>query len=527
MNIVTGPNIESEADLSRYLLSLQVEGVLSNEDMEYTRKCNRCGWSWTMALKAVRTRIMQTSRRDKLFTTQNLDGAMEYNLYLRLWIDVYNLSRFLLLSGHEENVTIMVPDGKGGKIAVQDKRTTWKFDNGSRIILFSSNPHSLQTFEGDVDWDEAEFHEQQEEMHTALSTRLMWGFQYHAWSACNGVDTWVNQVLWPQATAPNSGWKVRTITIYDAIASGIVERINAKSGSNMSREDFIALCRRRVITEEAFAQRFECIPSGSKGAIIDEETIKSRATQPIVRQHVNHAEIQDLFGPADEDEARRLKLMTAWMDSIFGAALNRPAHYRLGFDVAASGNGDLGAFWIDVKVGVCYRQVALLTTRTEDWHFIKSALFWFMRRPGMKGAGDATGIGRQITWEAAQAFSSNFIGVPFTSSNKARMGLRLMMQLQNGNRQIASGDSNADIGQDIYGLQKGTKDKTITFTPTKNTLNPASHGDMSMACWLSPEIDAEDLPDAMPPHPLSNRSDDGFLSQVSRSISRRFRGLAG
>lgn len=489
MHLVTGPNIESEKDLSKYLLSFQVEGVLSEAILEYTRKCNRCGWSWTMALKAVRSRIMQTMKRDSLFTTQDMNGALEYGLYLRLWIEVYNLSRFLVLNGHEEIVDAQkIVDGK--KVAVQEKRTTWKFDNGSRIILFSSNPHSLQTHEGDVDWDEAEFHEQQDEMHTALSTRLMWGYRYHAWSACNGVDTWVNQVLFPQATAPNSGWKVRTITIYDAIEAGIVERINDKSGQKMSRDDFIALCRRRVITEEAFAQRFECIPNGSKAAIIDLKIIQSRATQDIVRHDVVHSEIQKAFGPADEDETGRVKAMNEWMQERFGEVLKHPAHYRLGFDVAASGNGDLGSIWIDVKNGLSYRQVALLTTRTEDWHFIKTALWWFMGRPGMRGAGDGTGLGRQITWETAQKFSSNFIGVQFSISSKARMGLRLMMQLQNGNRQIAKGDHNADITQDIFGLQKLMKGNEVTFKPTKNPLNPASHGDIAMSCWLSPEIDA-------------------------------------
>lgn len=489
MHLVTSPSIESETDLSRYLLNFQVEGVLSQAILEYTRKCNRCGWSWTMALKAVRSRIMQTVKRDSLFTTQNMEGAMEYGLYLRLWIDVYDLSRFLILNGHEEQVTVMKDDGKGGKVAVQERRTTWKFDNGSRIILFSSNPHSLQTFEGDVDWDEAEFHEQQDEMHTALSTRLMWGFKYHAWSACNGVDTWVNQVLWPQATAPNSGWKVRTITIYDAIQAGIVERINAKSGQHMSREDFISLCRRRVITEEAFAQRFECLPSGSKGAIIDLKVIQSRAVRKITRHHITQNEVAASFGPADEDLKGRVKAMGEWMAERFGETFRHPAHYRLGFDVAASGQGDLGSFWVDVKDGNRYLQVALLTTRTEDWHFLETALDWFMDRPGMMGAGDGTGIGRNITWKAAAKYSGRFVGVQFTETSKSRMGLRLMMQLQNGNRLISGGDADADITMDIYGLQKQTRNNVITFKPTKNTLNPASHGDMAVSCYLTPEID--------------------------------------
>jgi len=491
---ISSTNIESEKGLSKYLLPFQVEGVLSTAPLEYTRKANRVGWTWTMALKAVRSRIMQTRARDSLFTTQNMDGALEYGNYLRQWIDLYKLGKYMLLNGHEETVTVMRDDGRGGQVAVQERRTTWKFDNKSRIILFSSNPHSLQTFEGDVDWDEAEFHEQQEEMHTALSTRLMWGFNYHAWSACNGVDTWVNQVLFPQVTAPGSGWKVRTITIYDAINQGIVERINARSGKSMSRDEFLELCRRRVVTQEAFSQRFECIPSGAAGAIIGLDTIQSRATQNITRRHITHAEIQSAFGPADEDKSRRVQAMSEWMQQHFGECLRRPRHYRLGFDVAASGKGDLGSLWIDIKEGDSYRQHALLTTRTEDWHFLETALDWFLQRPGMRGAGDSTGIGKQITWNASQKFSGSFIGVPFNLTSKARMGLRLMMQLQNGTRLIARGESNADISMDIFSLQKKTRDNTIIFNATKNSLNAASHCDMAVSAWLTPEID-ETLPE--------------------------------
>lgn len=490
MHLAIGHDIASEHDISRYLLPFQVEGVLCEASLQYTRKANRVGWTWTMALRAVRNRLKQTRPRDLLFTTQNWEGALEFGQYLRMWISIYDLSRFLILDGAEDTVEcVKVIDGK--KVAVQEKRHIWKFDNGSRIILFSSNPHALQTFEGDVDWDEAEFHEQQEEMHTALSTRLMWGYDYHAWSACNGIDTWVNTVLFKQASAPGSGWHVRTITIYDAIKQGIVERINDKSGKSMSHEEFLATCRRRVVTAEAFAQRFECIPSGSKSAIADMPTIESRATQQITRHHITQEEVAELFGPADEENTERVKRMEKWLAERFSETFRRPAHYRLGFDVAASGEGDLGSFWIDVKSGDVYRQVALLTTRTEDWHFLETALYWFMERPGMKGAGDGTGIGRNISWKAAAKFSGRFVSVQFTETNKSRMGLRLMMQLQRGTRLIGGGVDNADLCADFFGLQKQTKGNVVTFKATKNTLNPASHCDMAVSSYLTPEIDAE------------------------------------
>ena len=155
MIIKTHPDGETEKGLSRYLLPCQVEGVLNDARYQYTEKANRVGWTWTMALKDVRKRIM-TPKRDCLFTTQNWNGAIEFGRYIDQWLDLYNWGRFVI-SRNEEWISVLKDDGKGGKVAVQEKVGVYKFDGGSRIILFSSSPWAIQTFEGDVRWDEAAF----------------------------------------------------------------------------------------------------------------------------------------------------------------------------------------------------------------------------------------------------------------------------------------------------------------------------------------------------------------------------------
>lgn len=523
MLIKTAPDIETEKGLSRYLLPLQVEGVLNDARYQYTEKCNRCGWSWIMALKDVRKRIMNP-RRDCLFTTQNWNGAVEFGRYIDQWLAAYDLGRHLISSG-EEWITVHKDDGKGGKIAVQEKVGIYKFDGGSRIILFSSSPWAIQTFEGDVRWDEAAFHEQQEQMHAALSTRIQFGYDYHVWSAHNGMGSWFNQVLGKIARAPGSGWYCRKVTIYDVIEQGLVEKINARAGTNMTREEFLADCRRRALTPAIFAERFECNPSDSGSSIVPWGVIEARRDQAIIREHASDAWIKSRFGAADVAKERRMRLMRDWLTERFGALLSKPAHWRLGFDVAASGKGDLGSFWIDQKIGDTYEHRGLLTTQTEDWHFLKTALGYFMDVPGMKGAGDATGLGKQITWEASQDYSGRFIGVPFTVGNKSRMGTRIMTQLQNGDRRLATG--NDDVAMDIFSVQKKSEGSQVTFTTTANPLNAASHGDMFWSAALSSEIDLESEGDALPPHPLPKPSGDSWISAATRGLARRFRGLPG
>ncbi|WP_172682938.1 hypothetical protein [Verrucomicrobium spinosum] len=101
----------------------------------------------------------------------------------------------------------------------------------------------------------------------------------------------------------------------------------------------------------------------------------------------------------------------------------------MGFDIAASGHGDLGSFYVDGKEGDVFKLRGLLTTQTEDWHFMKCACRWFLTNlSAIMGCGDETGLGRNICWDMKQEFPTKFRGVNF-STLKVTMGMRLMDQL--------------------------------------------------------------------------------------------------
>ena len=499
MHIQT-PDIGSDGSngLSRYLCTFQVEGVLDASRYQITRKANRVGWSWTMALKDVRTRILEKNR-DCLFTTQNWNGAVEFGRYIEHWIQVFERGNSLL-SRREEFITVNMPDPNGGTIAHQEKVGIYTFDTGSRIVLFSSNPWALQTYEGDVRWDEAEFHERQEAMHTALATRIQFGFDYHAWSARNGTKNWFNQVLFKQASEPGSNWKVRVVDIYTAIEGGLLDKINERSGLNQTKEEFIADMKSRCATPQAFIGRFECGAVEEASAIVPWEALEKASSQTILRRHVMTPEIVERFGlasdcPTDAAVAARMDKMKAWLREIFGPLFTTPAQYRLGYDVAASGNGDLGSFWIAAKQGERLVQKALLTTQTEDWHFHEAAMNLFMESlTACKGCGDGTGIGQSITWKAAAKFAGRFEGVRFSLASKAEMGTRIMTLLSSASFEMAAGGKdhadNADVSMDFFSIEKKTVGNSIQFNATQNPLNKASHGDIFWSASLCAHADA-------------------------------------
>jgi len=163
--------------------------------------------------------------------------------------------------------------------------------------------------------------------------------------------------------------------------------------------------------------------------------------------------------------------------------------FRLGFDVAASGEGDLAAFYIDEPKGAELWLRALLTVRTEDWDFLKTVLSYFLQHlPSVRGAGDESGLGRQICWEAANQFGSRFLKVNF-AAKKQDLGFSLVNQLSIAEKRFPR--SEQDIAADFFALRKFYTGTRWTFTEGRNTFNPASHCDIAWAGALASHAHTE------------------------------------
>src|SRR5205823_5515128 len=149
----------------------------------------------------------------------------------------------------------------------------------------------------------------------------------------------------------------------------------------------------------------------------------------------------------------------------------------------ASGQGDLAAFYIDEVKGSELWLRALLTVRTADWNFIKTVLFYFLRKlKSVQGAGDESGLGRQICWEAAKQFSSRFSKVNF-AGKKHDLGFALMNQLFNAEKRFPK--NHQDIAADYFALRKVYTGTRWVFNEGRNTLNAASHCDIAWAGALA------------------------------------------
>ena len=315
-------------------------------------------------------------------------------------------------------------------------------------------------------------------------------------------------------STPSLPWNIYCrVTMADAINHGLVEVINRARGTSFTREEFLADCRARARQEEIFEQAYMCNPLGAAANHIVEWSAieRCRSDYLIERVHLEAEQVRQLFGEFSlPNERERQKKIGAFLRERFPSLLPALSHemeegsracpaiassrqrmrapsshgpLRLGFDVAASGQGDLAAIYIDEARGDALWLRALFTCRTEDWHFLKTVLFYFLKHvPNLQAAGDESGLGRQICWEAAGHFSHRFLKVNF-ASKKHGLGFALMNQLSVAEKRFPK--SEPDIAADYFALRKTHNGNKWTFTEGRNTLNPASHCDIAWAGALA------------------------------------------
>lgn len=498
MTIKTAPSIDSTRDMSKMFLPYQVDHILSTARYRAVEKAVQIGYTWTTAFKEVRKRLL-SKKRDLLFVTKDEATAIEFVSYCRDHCELFNLTKTILTHG-VESVTVPTFDLEGRELRVTEevKVASIKFDTGCKIRAFSSNPNAVRSFPGDVDWDEAAFAKDAERTYAAMQGRLQWGYDWGIWSSHAGDSTLFCDII--DHAKESEQWEHDAVDIYRAIEEGLVEKINQTRGLNLTREAFLADCKARA-RFGSFEQEYELKRLGGRDPIAAWERIAAcQHDYAIDRAHLGDGAITQLFGaPEPHRRGWRQRQVENWtrqtLCSLFDSRKHGNKKMRVGFDVAASGRGHLAAIYVDEKTAggqmVCR---ALVTFQTEDWDVMKSVLWTLLAYyPGeIRGAGDETGLGRQICWETAQKFGGRFVGINF-SARKQEMGAALMMQLSEGSKRFPKGEP--DIGTDYYAIQKTWNGSKWVFSESLNRLNEASHCDIAWAGALATAADTEGGPE--------------------------------
>jgi phage FluMu gp28-like protein len=500
--ILPSVKIDSDSMLTEYFLAHQIAWILGEDELHalgrqvvaLAEKSVRIGWTYADAFKNVRKRL-RFPNRDYLFATKDYPSALEYMRLALEFARLLNYTRAIV--AHGENflkVNRVGADGQPTPFTEEIQIGYIHFDNGSFIRAFSAHPQAMAVYGGDVGLDEFAKHPNAQLLWQTAQGRVTWANDIAVWSSHEGENTLFNQFA-QQARAGKPPWNLYyRVTMPDAIQLGLVDLINRTRGTNLDPGQFIADCRARAGLEEIYEQSYMCNPAPAAATIVDWSAIeRCRADYQIERLHLEADQVRQRFGSVtpDNESARTSQIQQFIRGSfpiLFGAAENTSPNspivpIRLGFDVAASGKGDLAAMYLAEPVGSVLWLRALFTARTDDWHFLKTVLYYFLsHRTKIQGAGDESSLGRQICWEAAQHFPSRFSKVNF-GTKKSDLGFSLMNQLSSGENRFPK--SHDDIAADFFALRKAFIGGKWVFSETRNSFNPASHCDIAWAGALA------------------------------------------
>jgi phage FluMu gp28-like protein len=497
--------LDSEARLVKHFTPYQVHWIQDEEPIHqlgkqafaFAEKSVRIGWTYADGFKNVRKRLL-FKKRDYLFASKDWPSALEYMQQVYEFAELFNLTGTIVSRG-EEPLRVPRLDADGRRTAFTDdvRIGQIRFDTGSRIIAFSSHPFAMAAFGGDVGLDEFAKHPNAKTLWQTAQARIALGHDIAVWSSHDGDDTLFNEFA-QLARAHKGPWNLYyRFTLPDALDSGLLDLINRSHPAHFSRQQFIDDSRARAGSEEIFQQSYMCNPLGAAAAAIVEWSAieRCRFDYKIDRVHLEADDVLRRFGQFDpasqqQRQERIYKFIHSSFPSLFSpSTLSRshapPSHgpFGLGFDVAASGEGNLAAIYIDQHRDSAHWLHALFSCRTEDWHFLASVLFCFLEDlPNLRAAGDESGLGRQICWQAAAQFPSRFTKVNF-ASKKNDLGFALMNQLAIAEKRFPRDEP--DIAADFFALRKIHTGTKWTFSQGRNSLNPASHCDIAWAAALA------------------------------------------
>ena len=239
--ILPSIKIDNDETLSNFFMPHQVHWIQAEDAIHASgkqvlalaEKSIRIGWTYADAFKNVRKRL-RFKERDYLFATKDYNSALEYIELCKKVAELFNYAGSMLSKGIED---IKIPrlNDKGRPTCFTDdfKVGVIKFDNGSRIRAFSSNPQAMSVFEGDVGLDEFAKHPSAHALWETAQGRVTLGFDMGVWSAHDGEDTLFNEFA--QAARAGAGpWNLYyRVTLADAIEHGLVDVINRARGTKI------------------------------------------------------------------------------------------------------------------------------------------------------------------------------------------------------------------------------------------------------------------------------------------------------
>lgn len=377
-----------------YFLPYQQRWLADSSRLKIAEKSRRIGWTYVQAYEDV-VDAARAPGMDVWFSSADITAAKEYIRYVEQWARLLDAAAKTL-----------------GEVVISDdediKALVVEFANGRRIHALSSNPKAFRSKGGKVVLDEFAFHAHADELWKAASPSILWGYPMRVFSSHNGKGSRFYRMC--QDAAHSGNWSLHRVTLMDAIADGLVERISrlGRSATASEIESFVAECRAIAGDEETFQQEFMCNPQDEAAAYIPWALIFANEDSQLQPPIVLNAEL-NVLGEVD---------MPTVVHEHWSPAHNR---YVLGMDVGRS--RDLSVMWVDELVDGLHHTRLVLELHGVRFALQRGVLYELLQHCRAARI-DATGIGAQLAEEATERWGQRVLGVTMTNQAKGELAVK-------------------------------------------------------------------------------------------------------
>lgn len=399
----------SKAD-AKYFMPFQAAWIKDESRLKIVEKSRQIGFSYADSYDSVRKVAPKNARLDVWVSSRDEIQAKQYLLYAKRWAKILNHAAEDLgevLVDHEKKLTAYV----------------LQFANGRTINVVSANPDALAGKTGHVKIDEFALRkmEFQREAFAIGKPATQWGGQFTIISTHRGVGSLFNSIIKDIKERGNPmGWSLHSVPIQKAVEEGLVEKINAASGGDESRADFLARIRRECIDEEQWLQEYCCVPADESSAFITYEMITS---------------CEDNTAPKD------FAYLQTCTNPLF-----------IGFDVARSQH--LSVIDVEELVGDVFVERQRIEMRGKTYAEQEFEFSRLLALPAVRRACiDSTGLGNQLAENMVKRWGYRVEGVRFTSQVKEELAYPLRAAHEDKRLRYARDEK---LRADLRGIKKET-----------------------------------------------------------------------
>lgn len=239
-----------------YFLPYQQRWINDSSRLKIIEKSRQIGLTHADAYDSVRRAAAHDARMDVWVSSRDETQAQVYLQHCRTWTKVLKV----------------VATDLGQVLIDREKDLSafaLRFANDRRIYALSSNPDAIVGKTGHIKLDEFALHRDQQAVYSLAHPCTLWNGTLAIISTHRGLQTFFYQLLEQIKHGGNPyRFSHHRVSLQDAIADGLAEKINSVSGRSETREEFAARIRNECADETQWLQEFCCTPTDDHAAFL-------------------------------------------------------------------------------------------------------------------------------------------------------------------------------------------------------------------------------------------------------------------